>query len=84
MINEWAHVAGQVHYTVEFHDYAPLPPPLLCMLALAKMGRGLIDLKNFLHGQSKCLIKMKFDWTFTPTARTPIILHPTIISISML
>ena len=26
---------------------------------------------NFLYGQSKCLIKMKFDRTFTPNARTP-------------
>ena len=29
---------------------------------------------NFLYGQSKYLIKMKFDRIFTPNARTPIIL----------
>ena len=28
---------------------------------------------NFLYGQSKYLIKMKFDQTFTPNARTPML-----------
>ena len=65
--------------------------PLLSLKVKMDGADAMTDLMiNFLYGQSKYLIKVKFDQTFTPNARIPvyikilliILFYPTINSVA--